>query len=211
MNTVAIIGTGRLGSKLAALFAAWYPEVLWAGRDIEKTRRLVAAQSLPNLIPVTVAEALEKAQLIIGAIWYDQERDFVTRYREPLKNKIYINVSVPFNETFDDLMLPYGQSAAENIQELLPETAVLGAFKTIYWEVFGYAEEREGPLPDIYLTGNDPALRSEVAWWLHRLPYRVVDAGDLRENRTLERMTLLARKMGKRLGTYPVIGFYLWG
>lgn len=211
MKKTAIIGTGRLGKKLAALFGHYYPEILWAGRDLVKTSSLAKALGMPSVHPVTVAAALDQADIIIGAIWFDQEKEWVKANREALAHKLYVTVSVPFNESFEDLTLPYGISAAEMIQDNIPDTKVAGAFKTIYWEAFDRTREKGAILPDIYVTANAQNTVDETIAFLSRLPYRAVDAGDLKENRTIERMTLLARKMGRKLGTYPSIGFYLWG
>src|SRR5262245_23840666 len=41
----------------------------------------------------------------------------------------------PFNDRYDDFILPWNTSSAEEIQKRFPRTRVAGAFKNVWWEV----------------------------------------------------------------------------
>jgi 8-hydroxy-5-deazaflavin:NADPH oxidoreductase len=65
-NTVAIIGTGNIGSRLAANFAAGGQDFLLAGRDQEAARK-VAADLDGQADVVSVDEAVDRADVLVLA------------------------------------------------------------------------------------------------------------------------------------------------
>ena len=69
-NTVAIIGTGNLGGKLAADFAAGGQDFLLAGRDADAARKL-ASDLDGHADVVSVDEAVERAGVLVPAVWFD--------------------------------------------------------------------------------------------------------------------------------------------
>ena len=60
-TTVAIIGTGNIGSRLAANFAAGGQDFLLAGRD-EETARKIASDLGGHAEVVSVDEAVDRAE-----------------------------------------------------------------------------------------------------------------------------------------------------
>jgi 8-hydroxy-5-deazaflavin:NADPH oxidoreductase len=69
-STVAIIGTGNIGGRLAANFAAGGQDFLLAGRDQEAARKL-AADLDGHAEAVSVDEAIERADVLVLAVWFD--------------------------------------------------------------------------------------------------------------------------------------------
>ena len=63
-RTVAIIGTGNIGSTLAANFAAGGQDFLLAGRDQDKTSK-VASDVSGHAETVSVDEAVDRADVIV--------------------------------------------------------------------------------------------------------------------------------------------------
>jgi predicted dinucleotide-binding enzyme len=161
-------------------------------------------------LPVVPIEEALGADIIIPTSWYKDLLPWLQTYRQLLKGKILIDITNPFNETFDDFVTPYHTSSAEEIQKLVPQTAVVGAFKNTYWVVF----ERpilQGIKSDVYVTSLDEQARRKVVQVLMPFPFRILDAGTLANNRTIERMTLLSRELALKAGNYPRISFNLWG
>ncbi|HEX4659949.1 MAG TPA: NAD(P)-binding domain-containing protein, partial [Streptosporangiaceae bacterium] len=58
-STVAIIGTGNIGSRLAANFAAGGQDFLLAGRDQEAARKIASALD-DHAEAVSIDEAVER-------------------------------------------------------------------------------------------------------------------------------------------------------
>jgi predicted dinucleotide-binding enzyme len=72
-STVAIIGSGTIGSTLAAEFAAGGQAFLLAGRDQEATSK-VAAGLGGHAEAVSVDEAVDRADVLVVAVWLDDFR-----------------------------------------------------------------------------------------------------------------------------------------
>lgn len=51
---------------------------------------------------------------------------------------------------------------------------------------------------DVFVTGDDLQAKERVLRTFRPLPFRFLDAGQLRNNRTIERMTVLARELAVR-------------
>lgn len=47
--------------------------------------------------------------------------------------KLWIDITEPFNDRYDDFILPWDSSGAEEIQERFPRARVVGAFKNVWW------------------------------------------------------------------------------
>jgi 8-hydroxy-5-deazaflavin:NADPH oxidoreductase len=204
-----IIGTGRMGSAIAKVLAAAYPgNIGWYSRDTERAGKLIEEWNI-DAKAVSEEEAFS-SDIIIHTLWYHDVLLWADRNRERLAGKILIDIVNPFNEDFSDFVLDYGTSAAEEIQKLLPATHVAGAFKNTYWVVFDQPDFG-GIRSDIYVTADNDAVRSKVIDLLRPLPFRTFDAGRLRNNRTIERMTLLEKELAQKAGNHPRVSFHLWG
>ena len=69
-NSVAIIGTGNVGSALAANFAAGGQDFLLAGRDQEGADKLASGLG-GHAEVVSIDEAVERADVLVFAVWLD--------------------------------------------------------------------------------------------------------------------------------------------
>ena len=208
---IAIIGTGRMGKALSKCLAEKFDSVILAGRNTEKTRQVASEINHCKLIPLEIEDAIIQAKLVIPTLWFKDEKDFASKYREQLEGKIYLNISVPFDETFNDFELPFGISAAETIQAIVPETHFVAGFKNTFWTVFESPVQPNGLKSDVLITSDSGKLADEIIKLFEPLPFRFVNAGPISENRTIERMTLLSRNISKRIGFYPRVSWSVWG
>ena len=93
-STVAIIGTGNIGGRLAAAFAAGGQDFLLAGRDADATRKL-AADLGGHAEAVSVDEAVERAGVLVPAVWFDVFKELIAQYGGQLAGKIVIDPTNP--------------------------------------------------------------------------------------------------------------------
>ena len=121
-----------------------------------------------------------------------------------------VDIANPFTEDFTDFTLDETTSAAEVLAATVPGARVVGALKNTFWVVLQDPEFPEGE-SDILVTGDDPDAKALVMGVLHPLPFRVLDAGPLRNSRTIERMTLLSREIALTYGHYPRTTWRLLG
>ena len=204
-----VIGTGRMGKAILSLLAKIYPgQIGMHSRDIERAKTLI--RELHIDAKTVEAEEAFNAPIIIHTLWYNDVLPWVERHQEQLKGKILVDITNPFNETYDDFVTGYDTSSAEEIQKLIPGTKVAGAFKNTYWVVFDNPEYG-GIMSDVYVTADDDDARAAVIQLLQGIPFRVFDAGKLKNNRTIERMTLLSRELAIKAGNHPRVSYHLWG
>src|SRR2546429_9642648 len=85
-STVAIIGIGNIGTRLAANFAAGGQDFLLAGRDQEAAREL-ASDLDGHAEVVSVDEAVDRAGVLVIAVWLDAFKQLIAQYGERLAGK----------------------------------------------------------------------------------------------------------------------------
>jgi predicted dinucleotide-binding enzyme len=93
-STVAIIGTGNIGSKLAANFAAGGRDFLLAGRDQEAAGKIASGLD-GHAEAVSVDEAVQRADLLVVAVWLDDFKQLIAQYGERLAGKVIVDPSNP--------------------------------------------------------------------------------------------------------------------
>ncbi len=93
-STVAIIGAGTIGGTLAAHFAAGGQDFLLAGRNQEAARKM-AADLDGHAEAVSVDEAVDRAGVLVVAVWLDDFRQFIAQYGPRLAGKVIIDPSNP--------------------------------------------------------------------------------------------------------------------
>ncbi len=89
-RTVAIIGTGNIGGILAADFAAGGQDFLLAGRDQEAARK-IASDLGGHDEAVSVDEAVDRAGVLVLAVWLDAFEQLIARYGERLAGKVIVD------------------------------------------------------------------------------------------------------------------------
>ncbi|MCP2259544.1 hypothetical protein LX15_003249 [Streptoalloteichus tenebrarius] len=202
---IAVLGSGRMGDALVAGLAPHHT-VLWGSREPE---RIAARAGELGATPVDHARALD-ADIVFSALWHRDELPFARRHRAALAGNILVSMANPYNEDYTDFTTPPDSSAAEALAAAAPESVVVGAFKNTFWGVFAKPEFPEG-LSDVLVTGDDDDARRRVMAALAPMPFRFLDAGPLSRNRTIERMTLLARELSVRYGHHPYVSWRLLG
>src|SRR5690348_11879018 len=93
-STVAIIGTGNIGGRLAANLAAGGQDFLLAGRDQEAARKLTADLD-GHAEAVSVDEAVERADVLVFAVWLDAFRQLIAQYGDRLAGKVIVDPTNP--------------------------------------------------------------------------------------------------------------------
>ena len=207
---IGILGTGRMGVRLAAMFADRGHTVVLGSRDLSRAERIASGLRRENITTASYQEAA-KAPIVLPAMFI---RDGLFEQLEPLRSalrgKLLIDISNPFNNDYSDFILPWDTSGAEQIQARLPETRVVGAFKNVWWEVFD-APQFGDTLSDVFVVSDVTEAKQIFFELTQGTPFRYIDAGHLKNARTIERMTLLSGEMGQRYGFFPRMNYKLLG
>ncbi|WP_336770988.1 NADPH-dependent F420 reductase [Paenibacillus sp. MMO-58] len=207
--TVSVIGTGRMGKGLVKTLSPIISGLNWGSRSIDHVQQLINERELKGVKGVSLDDAL-RADIIIHAFWFRDLIPFVQKHAEQLSGKILVDIVNPFTEDFSDFTTEWGTSAAEEIQKIIPSTKVVGAFKNTFAKVFENPEN-QGLTSDVYVTSDHDEAKHSVIELLQGVPFRIMDAGKLMNNRTIERMTLFEREIAIRYGHYPYVSFRLFG
>ena len=210
INTIGIIGTGRMGVRLAKAFADKGHRVILGSRDVERARKIASELGRKNISAGSYEESLNSPWVLPAIFTRDGLLDILEPYRDLLDGKFFIDITNPFNEDYSDFTLPWNTSSSEQIQLRFPKTRVIGAFKNVWWEVFD-APDFDGSVSDVFVVGDDVAAKEAFLRLVKGLPFRFLDSGRLSNARTVERMTLFSGELGQRLKFFPRMNFKLLG
>lgn len=191
---VTILGAGNMGRALATQFVAGGNTVTLMDRDADKAGAL-AEELNRRAAGAGTAKATELGSrledpVVVAALYYPVAREVVSRYRDQLDGKVLVDISNPLNETFDDLGVPYGTSAAEELAKIAPGARVVKAFNTVFAAVLEQGNVGGQPL-DILIAGDDAGAKASVSRLVEEGGQRALDAGPLRRARQLESLGLL--------------------
>ncbi|GAA4859430.1 hypothetical protein GCM10023310_43330 [Paenibacillus vulneris] len=207
----SIIGTGRMGQGLAKVLSPVIPDLLWASRSKEKVSRLMEEGGYEALgVKAASYEEALQSDIIFHSLWFRDVIPWAVKHRDCLSGKILVDLCNPFTDDFSDFTTDWGTSAAEELQRVIPQCYVVGAFKNTFFKVLEqpiHHNERS----DVYVTGDDQQAKETIMRLLHGIPFRILDGGKLSNNRTIERMTLFERELAIRYGHYPYVSFKLFG
>ena len=165
-TTVAIIGTGTIGSTLAANFAAGGQDFLVAGRDQDKTRK-VASDVSGHAETVSVDEAVDRADVIVVAVWLDDFKQFIAQYGDRLAGKVIVDPSNPVGPDGAGgyrKVIGEQESSGQILAGLLPAGArLVKAFGTLSAPSLAAAAWREPERAVQFYAADDAAAGDLVA------------------------------------------------
>jgi predicted dinucleotide-binding enzyme len=205
---LGIIGTGRMGSRLAAMFARAGRNVILGSRDPDRARAIVEELDIPTLRAGRNAEAFAAPALLPAVFIRDGLFDLLDCHCSRLRGKLLIDISNPFNADYSDFVTPWDTSGAEQLQRRFPQARVVGAFKNVFWEVFDQPDFG-GTLSDVLMTGNDETAKAQFLELAAGTPFRYLDAGPLENSRTVERLTFITSSLGQQLNSSPRMNWRL--
>ena len=210
MKEIGILGTGRMAVRLADVFAQAGVKVLLGSRTPQRAHAIAKALNNANVTGGTYEMALEKEWFLPAIFLKDGLLDSLNVHKDKLNGKVLLDISNAFNDTYDDFILDWDTSASEEIQKIVPNVKIIGAFKNVWYEVFDEPMFDEG-VSDVYMTSDYPELKKELMDVLVNSKFRYMDAGALKNSRTIERMTLLATELSIRYEFFPRVNWKFLG
>jgi predicted dinucleotide-binding enzyme len=188
-STVAIIGTGNIGTRLAANFAAGGQDFLLAGRDQEAAREL-AADLDGHAEVVSVDEAVDRAGVLVIAVWLDAFKQLIAQYGERLAGKVIVDPTNPVGP--DDAggyrkVIGEHESSGQILAGLLPAGArLVKAFGTLSAGSLSAAARQEPERAVQFYAADDAAAGDLVAGLIRAGGYEPVRVGGLDQSIRIE-------------------------
>jgi len=94
---LGVLGTGRMGPRLAAMFARAGRRVILGSRDADRARAIVDELRIPGLAAGNYSEALCAPAILPAIFIRDGLFDLLDRSCRKLTGKLLIDISNPFN------------------------------------------------------------------------------------------------------------------
>jgi NADPH-dependent F420 reductase len=192
MKVALIGGSGKLGKGFATRLAQTGHEVAIGSRDAAKAQD-AAREAGGSVLGMTNLDAAAWCEVAILSIPYQGRRTLLEPLRDALRGKIIIDTTVPIDPT--DMLkatTETGKSAAEETEEIFPDTEVFAAFQTVSHRVLQQPELKH----DVLVAGPN-GRKVDVIELIRSMGLHPVDAGPLRAAGLLERMTLLLISVNK--------------
>src|SRR3546814_8959003 len=158
-----IIGTGRMVMRLSDLAAKRGHRVTLGSRSIARAERIALSLNGDGRISGGSYEDAAACDIVMPSIFirdgaFGQLRD----YANAVDGKIVVDILNPFNDRYDDFMLDWDTSAAEQLQQIWPGARIVSTFKWPFWEAFENDEFEGGPM-DIKI-GRAPGRERECQY-----------------------------------------------
>lgn len=179
MSNISIIGTGNMARTIGTRAIAGGNTVEIMGRDQAKASDL--AEALGGGTTTGEWGTTPAGDVVILALLYDSVVPVVDQYGDALAGKVIVDISNPFNATFDGLTHRGETSIAQEAARVAPPSAsVVKAFNTVFRHVL------EKGRPDVFLAGDSAQAKASVGAFIESLGLRPLDAGGLKMAHWLE-------------------------
>jgi len=188
-STVAIIGTGNLGGRIATAFAAGGQDFLLAGRDTDAAGKL-ATDLGGHAEVVSVDEAVDRADILLLAVWFDAFKELIAQYGDRLAGKVIVDPTNPVGPDGKggfQKIIGEQESSGQILAGLLPPGArLVKAFGTLSADTLSAVARREPERAVLFYAADDDAAGDQVAELIRTAGYEPVRVGGLDQSIRLE-------------------------
>jgi predicted dinucleotide-binding enzyme len=187
MTTIAIIGTGNVGSALGAAAVKAGYDVVFASQHPDKAAEVAAAAGA-TAAP-SPREAAAAADIVVLAVPFTAFPAIAADLAPVVDGKIVIDPSNPLKPDYSGLALS-DSSGAEELSRLLPRSKVVKAFNTLFAGNTANPDALGYRLDSLFATDDD-AAKDAVCGLSSSIGFRPIHVGPLAASRELEAMAWL--------------------
>lgn len=205
---LGIIGSGNVGGTLGTRWARNGHAVRFGFRDpgSAEARELIAAAG-PNASAGDAASVAAFGEVIVVATPYEAAAGAL-RAAGSLAGKTILDATNPLLPGLAGLSTGTTTSAAETIQAAIPEAHVVKIFNTVGFNIMENPDFG-GPKPVMFYCGDDTEAKRRAGALAVELGFDAVDAGPLKQARTLEPFAMLWISLALQYGLGRDIAFAL--
>ena len=150
----AIIGSGKIGTALARIFARKNIEVAIANSRGPDTLASLAKELGPGIAPQSVKNA-HQAEIILLAVPYAAHKDIAKEFSD-WNSKIIVDATNAFRVAPEELG---GRLSSEAVAEAFTAARVVKAFNHLPAEKLGTNPSVEGQRQALFVSSNDAGAR----------------------------------------------------
>lgn len=193
-SRIGIVGSGRVGGTLGAVWAKAGHRVMLSSRDIEHDRAL-AARLGPNASAGTPREAAAFGEVVVVSVPYRALPDVGRDLADVIRGKVVIDTCNPFVGRDGEIAVWAREKGAGLASaELLAGARVVRAFNAIGYVRMGEAHQRPGQV-GMPIAGDDAAAIDIASRLVRDIGFEPVLVGGLAMGRHLVPGTPLAGEM----------------
>ena len=192
---ITVIGSGNMGSGLVKQLIRAGHRVLVTGRNAAKAEALARKYGARAVKP---AEAAASDVIIVATGYADAVA--ALKGLGKLEGKVVVDITNPLTADYMGLTTGHTTSAAEEIASAVPEARVVKAFNTVFAQVLDEGARLGGAPVPVFVAGDDPAAKSDVAGIARSMGFDLIDAGVLKNARYLEPLAGLNIYLGYGAG-----------
>jgi predicted dinucleotide-binding enzyme len=184
---IAVLGAGNVGAGLArAAVAAGHTVTISASTPAKAES---AAAETGAVAAASNVAAVAGADLVVLAVPHGAVAGIAAEIRDAVAGVPIVDATNPLNATYSDLVIE-GDSAAADLQVLVPSSPVVKAFNTTFASRYAAPAEDGSPLP-VFIAGDDADAKAKVEELAISLGFQGLDVGGLRHARGLEELAFL--------------------
>ena len=170
----AIIGSGKIGTALARVFARKKIEVAIANSRGPETLASLAKELGPRIVPQSIPDAY-KAEIIFLAFPFSAHKDIAKQFKD-WNGKIVVDVTNAFHATSEQLG---GRLSSEVISEALLGARLVKAFNHLPAGQLGTNASLPGQVQVMFVSSNDADASATVATLASLLGFAPIELGRL--------------------------------
>ncbi len=198
-------GTGNQGRAIAFRLSMAGEEVIIGSRHPEKAEKAVSMikekKAGLQIIPGSNMEAAKKSDIVFFALPYQAMKDAVEALRPYLEGKIVVDII----NTLDSGKNRKGISVSEELQEMMPRSKVVSAFKNVSSELL-WDQSKTIDVDSIVCSDSEDA-RKKIIEMSSKIGVGSVDGGRLENALASEMLTRIILKLNKETKSQTGIKF----
>ena len=178
---IGIIGAGRIGANAARLFARAGHEVVISNSRGPETLSVIVAEIGNNTRAVTIEEAADFGDVVLEAIPFWRYEELPA---DRLAGKVVIDASNYYPRRDGEIDLG-GLTSTEAVARHLPDSCVVKAFNTMYYERLANEGRPGFPLEErqvLFVAGDDEEAKGIVSRLIEEIGFAPIDTGSLKDS-----------------------------
>ncbi len=175
---IGIIGAGNIGATIGELWSKSGHQVRYGTRHPKEDGSTVSAE-----------EAAKFGEIIFTAAPYGAWPELAKQIGSSLEGKIVIDAANPYpgrDGHFAQAAIDAGEGAGLPVARLIPQSHLVRAFNSVYWETFKSQAHRSGDLIGVPVAGDNDDAVEIVSQLVKDAGFEPVNFGSLVEARKFD-------------------------